>query len=80
MSAFEKYIHHHEEKPVWVRKILKGRHREHCLCHSCKKFHPEDREENCDLANKVFKLCVEEELVLPVWECSKFDEQEVNGG
>ena len=63
---------------VWVREDLKGEHREHCLCWKCEKLTPEDRTKNCPIATKVFTLCVEENLVLPVWECPVFVEKGLN--
>ena len=62
---WERYTHHNRE--VGVRSDLRGRHREHCLCYSCVEF-----EEGCEIAKQVFALCVEENLVLPVWECPSF--------
>jgi len=35
-NRYEKYTHHDVE--VWVRKDLKGKDREHCLCWNCIKF------------------------------------------
>ena len=49
---FEKYVHFKNE--VWVRSELKGKHREHCLCHSCVHFTPEDRGSNCVIANSLY--------------------------
>lgn len=76
---YMKYEHYGNE--VWVRQDLKGKHREHCLCWSCNKFKPNEEHapgtnlsgENCPIANKVFDICRTEGLVLPVWECPKFD-------
>jgi hypothetical protein len=68
-----KYEHHGSE--VSVREDLKGKHREHCLCFSCSKFTPENREENCPIANQVFDTCVKYDLVTPVWECPEFEEK-----
>lgn len=70
MMAFEQYVHH--GNAVHVRSDLKGKHREHCLCFSCSHFHPEDRAKNCGIADRVYMLCVDEHLVLPVWECPMF--------
>ena len=70
---FEKYVHFEDE--VWVRSELKGKHREHCLCHSCAHFTPEDRGGNCVIANTLYCLCVELDLVTPVWECPHFVEK-----
>ena len=61
------YIHHGIR--VKVKKALKGKHRDHCLCHICERFIPNNRAKNCPKANRVYKACKEEGLVLPVWEC-----------
>jgi hypothetical protein len=74
-DRYDLYLHH-GERLVWVRKDLKDRHREHCLCHSCEKFKPESRDKNCSIANLVYALCVVENLVLPVWECPVFMRKE----
>jgi len=72
MGDFVQYVHHNREKPVWVRKDLKGKHREHCLCFQCAYFFP-DTDHNCHIAAQLFGLCVKEELVAPVWECPCFE-------
>jgi hypothetical protein len=69
---YERYDHH--GKLVWVRKDLKGKHREHCLCFSCSKLNIEDREKNCPIANALFALCVQFNLTTPVFECPEFKE------
>lgn len=69
-KEYEHYVHH--GYIVFVRKDLKGRHREFCMCYDCDKFYPEDRNKNCKVANLVFELCRANDLVLPVWECSRF--------
>jgi hypothetical protein len=69
----KKYVrYNHHGCQVWVRKDLKGRHREHCLCFSCALFCPEDRNRNCPVANKLFEACVVHNVVTPVWECPEF--------
>jgi sarcosine oxidase delta subunit len=60
---------HHDGEVVFVRKDLKGKHREHCLCFQCSRFFPEDRGENCVTAELVFAVDRECGLVTPVWEC-----------
>jgi len=72
-KEFTVYIHHGKE--VHVREDLKGKHREHCLCHSCHCFNPENRATNCPIANLVYSICVLDNLVLPVWECPDFIER-----
>lgn len=71
---YEKYNHH--GKDVWVDSELKGKHREHCLCHSCEKLDVTNREKNCPIANAVFKNCVDFDLVTPVYECPEFKEKQ----
>lgn len=71
--TFVEYEHHGAQ--VSVREDLKGQHRAHCLCYSCEKFQGGSGSENgCPIAKKVFALCVDESLVLPVWECPVFEE------
>ena len=69
---FKQYTHH--EELVWVDADLQGFHRKFCLCYSCEDFKP-DEEENCPIAKKVYALCVENNLVTPVWECPFFKEK-----
>lgn len=60
---------------VKVQENLNGKHREHCLCWlGCKKFKPTDRENNCAIANAVFKNCVDFNIVAPIWECPSFEQ------
>lgn len=67
---FEKYKHHGEGL-VWVRADLRGRHRDHCLCFDCKRFHPGSAG-NCPVAKTLYQLCIDHDLVTPVWECPRF--------
>ena len=72
MSEIIKYVHH-GTKEVSVQEHLKGKHREHCLCwQNCKHFTPENRDENCNIANELFGLCVDENIVALVWECPRY--------
>ena len=64
------YDHHGTE--VAVRADLKGRHRENCLCYTCKNFTPEDKENNCEIANLLFAVDVAMGITTPVWECPKW--------
>jgi hypothetical protein len=70
-DEINEYEHH--GNLVKVREDLKGLHREYCLCWRCAKFFPENREENCIIADMIYTLCVIEKLVLPVWECPEFE-------
>jgi len=50
-----KYNHHGAD--VLVKKELKGKHADFCLCYQCKKFHPGDSN-NCPISNDVYQNCV----------------------
>jgi len=66
------YEHYGTE--VKVREDLKGKHREHCLCWmSCRFFKPNDKD-NCKIAQANYENCVKFKVVLPVWECPKYEE------
>jgi len=71
--SLEKYEHH--GRMVWVDSELKGKHRDHCLCHKCCRFIPDDREENCPIANVVYRVNVLTGITTPVWECPEFEEE-----
>lgn len=58
---------------VFVDENLKGKHRENCLCWKCGSFKP-GMPENCPIAQKLYKICVKESLVTPVYECPVFVE------
>ena len=66
----------HHGKMVYVKKKLKGRHKNSCLCYMCEEFTPNDFAGdvslNCPISQQVYELCVKEDLVLPVWECPSF--------
>jgi len=61
---------HHGAK-VFVEENLKGQHRSHCLCWKCANFKPGESG-NCPIAQRLYQICVEENLVTPVFECPKF--------
>lgn len=69
--VYLQYEHH--GALVWVRADLKGRHRDLCLCYSCSWFEPNESH-NCPIAQENYELCVKHNLVLPVFECPKFEE------
>ena len=71
--GFIKYQHHMVD--VWVREDLKGKHRENCLCYSCERFKPDERLNNCSIANALYENCVKHQVTTPVWECMHFREQ-----
>lgn len=66
----------HHGAVVSVRESLKGLHREYCLCYRCVSFKPGE-EDNCPMAKALYALCVQFDMVTPVWECSKFGEKEI---
>ncbi len=74
---FIKYEHH--GNLVWVNSDNVGKHRDVCLCYCCMKFWPNE-EKNCPIAEKVYSLCKEESLTLPVWECPEFEHYVVSPG
>lgn len=74
MSKIVRYQHHTAEK-VSVQEHLKGKHRDHCLCfQNCKNFKP-DKDDNCPIAQLLYKLCIDCNIVIPVWECPKYAEE-----
>lgn len=69
-TTIVKYNHH--GKDVFVRGVLKGQHRDHCLCfQGCTRFKP-GTVDNCEIAQSVYDNCVKHNIVSPVWECPKF--------
>ena len=74
-KEYETYNHHGVD--VKVRKDLKGKHRDFCLCYDCAKFAPGERSQygGCVIANAIYKNCVTYNVVSPVWECTMFEEE-----
>jgi len=68
---YEKYEHHGSQ--VWVRRELQGKHWDYCLCIECKNLKIGE-EDNCPIAKKIYKTCVECNVVTPVFECPDFCE------
>lgn len=68
-APFIQYIHH--GKLVWVNSILRGLHRDHCLCHHCSHFHPMESS-NCRKAQELYEYCVLHDMTTPVYECPDF--------
>jgi len=73
MNKIIQYKHH--GRIVSVRDDLKGTHRQNCLCHQCKRFKPESRENNCRIANLLYSVDVMCGITTPVFECPKFKEK-----
>jgi len=59
-------------KKVWVKKELKERQKEFCMCWDCQKFKPEIEDKGCSIIKEVLELAVKKSIVLPVWECELF--------
>jgi hypothetical protein len=76
MMEYTYYQHHKGQEKVWVQEDLLGIHKMHCLCYSCKKFNPENRDWNCKIANLVFAVNRVMNITTPVWECPEFEEKE----
>lgn len=55
-------------------KRLVGKNVEYCLCYHCDEFHP-GSEENCEIAQKVYRMCLKHGLSLNVAICDKFEEK-----
>lgn len=75
MLPFTIIKYEHYGTVVSVRQDMKGKHRDHCLCHlGCIHFHPGEPD-NCGIAQKNYEFCVEQKLTLPVWECPKYEQK-----
>ena len=61
----------HYGKRVFVRDDLKGRHKEHCLCHSCAKFLP-GKSDHCPIAHAAYEHCLKFNTITLIWECPEF--------
>ena len=69
--AIIKYEHH--DNIVCVQEHLEAKHKDHCLCfQGCVKFKPENVNNNCRIANKLYEFDKAFGLVTPVWECPEF--------
>jgi len=77
MIDLDIFEYEHHGAIVSVRKSLKGRYRDFCLCNICKKFKP-GKIDNCKKAQRLYELCVDEDMVTPVFECRAdwFEKQE----
>jgi hypothetical protein len=65
-----KYEHH--GATVSVQEENKGKHRDNCLCfQACCHFKP-GTPSNCQIAQSVYRNCVEFNIVTPVWECPQY--------
>jgi len=69
-----KRIFHHDAW-VFVKEELEGRSWDFCLCAICANLTPEDVLHNCQIANALYRFCVENNLVAPIFECPVFREK-----
>jgi len=67
-------LYEHHGRDVWVDASLQGLHRAYCLCYRCARF-----KHNCPKAERLYQLCVEEDMTTPVWECPLFVEDNKEG-
>lgn len=75
LSQITWYEHQWKDKSaiVAVREVMKGDHREFCLCHyPCARFHPDDPNNQCPRAHELYQYCKLNDMVTPVWECPDF--------
>jgi len=71
LPTIEKYEHHGVE--VSVNSEFKGKHRDICLCYTCKHFKPKDRDNNCYMAQDHYDWVIENDLVAPIMECPEYE-------
>lgn len=55
-------------KVVWINPLLEEIRKKECLCLNCKNFKPK-WSNNCIVAEKLYKICVENDLALAVSRC-----------
>lgn len=72
MPSTYKQIRHHGHL-VWTKTAYEGINGRACLCYGCALFKPNERENNCSIAEEVYKRCVLHGLTTPVTECPKFE-------
>ena len=65
-----KYKHNGTDRSV--RRCLKGLHREFDLCFICEFFDVTGEEIKCPIKMKISKICAEDNIIAPIWECAKF--------
>jgi len=71
VKKFISYLHH--KNMCWTRKDMKSKHWDNMLCTDCSEFKIRIGKPNkCHISAKIFELCVEQCLILNVWECPKF--------
>lgn len=64
----------HHGKLVAADPHLAMTHREHCLCHRCPLFKPDDREKNCEIANTLYHFDILAGVTTPVYHCQRLAE------
>ena len=59
---------------VWVNPLTEGMRDEECLCLNCDSL--KMGEDNCPIAKKLYKICVEDNMALTITICKEFEEKE----
>jgi len=72
MNRYTTFNHH--GTMVIGRTDLVPKHREYCLCHSCKLLDIDNIDNNCEIAKELFNLCIKHNITTPVFYCPKFKE------
>ncbi len=67
----KKYIKN--ERNNWVRENANNLHKENCICWDCQYFKPTQENKGCSIILKVLTIANENDIILPVWECKKFE-------
>jgi len=78
MKQIEYYVHDWGEHSARVAVLEgnKGLHKANCLCFQrCRLFRPGEPN-NCIVAQSLFDICVTNDVVTPVWECSIYEEED----
>ena len=61
----------HSGSPAVESHPVMQNHREVCLCYRCGEFKP-GQDDNCPIAQAMYRMCVDHDLVTPVVRCPKF--------
>jgi hypothetical protein len=73
--AVTRYVRH--KVPVFVREDLKGNEGAFDLCHQCRNFKP-DTKDQCPIRGEFDQTCQTYDLMAAMWECPVFDNEVVS--
>lgn len=62
----------HYGKWVWVNPDTESQRREKCLCLNCENMNTAEKPENCVLAHRLYKVCVDGDIALMVTRCLSY--------